>query len=351
MTTKQSLKQIYSKNFFIFLGVGFLPLVWKILEIALLSGFDNAINILGQLALINIIFKVFEETLLNPLYKTLSKNNFKTDEQKNAVAKKFLWVYIFITFAFTVLVFLLNRVIAKISCVPNDIFDKVIVFFNIYIFACGFGFIAKFLYTFNIINKDTKKMFIYFISKAFGTALLLLVFVPKFSLALGVNGVAIAELIVNVVTTCYLLITFPKTQKQQIDFDKQNYLKLTAFSFLETIIRNVVYYCVILVVINMLNNQDLYYVSNDYIWSFMLVPTLAQSTLVRQDIASNPSKPLKAYFINCLILLAFMGILTPFAMVVFKYIYALPNYLEYFYVLLKLLPFYIIFVFDSVIES
>ena len=60
MTNVKSLKKIYSKDFFIFLGVGFLPLVWKVLEIALLAGFANALNILGQLALIGIIFKVFE---------------------------------------------------------------------------------------------------------------------------------------------------------------------------------------------------------------------------------------------------------------------------------------------------
>ena len=78
MTKIKIIRKIYSKIFFILLGISFLPLIWKILEIALLSGFDNAIKILGQLSLLTIIFKVFEESLLNPLYKMFNKDYFIT---------------------------------------------------------------------------------------------------------------------------------------------------------------------------------------------------------------------------------------------------------------------------------
>ena len=62
------------------------------------------------------------------------------------------------------------------------------------------------------------------------------------------------------------------------------------FSFSETLIRNIVYYFVILVLLNVIDNQDLYFVSNEYIWSLMLVPTLAQSTLIKQRISNDNNK-------------------------------------------------------------
>lgn len=347
----KSLKKIYSKNFFIILGIGFLPLVWKFLEIALLAGFENSLKILGQLSLISIIFKVFEETLLNPLYKMFGKSILCSDEEKTYIAKKFLLFYFLSVLIFTILVFIFNKVIIEASQVPAYIFKDVFVFFKIYIVSCGFGIISKYLYTFNIINKNTKKMFLYFIIKSVGTAVLLLILVPKFSLGLGVNGVAIAELVVNVLTILYLLLSFPKSKKCEIIFNKKQYFKLLFFAFFETLIRNVVYYCVILVLLNMLDNQDLYFVSNEYIWSVMLVPTIAQNTLIKQEISNDPDTSLKPYFTNCIALIVFMLLLIPLSLFIFKDIYSLPNYLDYFYVLIKLFPCYIIFVFDSVIEA
>ena len=71
------LKKVYTKDYLILIGIGFLPLLWKILEITFLAPFENALKILGQIALISIIFKVFEESILNPLYKCFSKQNIE----------------------------------------------------------------------------------------------------------------------------------------------------------------------------------------------------------------------------------------------------------------------------------
>jgi hypothetical protein len=101
----------------------------------------------------------------------------------------------------------------------------------------------------------------------------------------------------------------------------------------------------------MLDNQDLYFISNEYIWSIMLIPVLSQSSLIKQDIANNKNYSLKPYFINSIFLITFMILLLPISLLVFKYIYNLDNYMAYFITLLKLFPCYIIFVIDSIIEA
>ena len=55
----ETIKKVYCKDYFILIGIGLLPLLWKVLEISLLSSFDNSLKILGQTALISIIFKIF----------------------------------------------------------------------------------------------------------------------------------------------------------------------------------------------------------------------------------------------------------------------------------------------------
>lgn len=333
------------------MGIGFLPLLWKILEIVFLTSFSDALKILGQMALIGIIFKVFEESLINPLYKTLSKQNFNTEEDKQTAIHKFLIFYSMATLIFTCLLFIFSKYIMQFSKVPNYIFNQTLEFLNLYVFACGFGVIAKFLYTCSLINKDRKKMFIYFLIKSVVTTILFLILIPKFTFGLGVNGVAIAELIINVATIVFLLNNKVSRSKQKVSINIKEYLKLFMFAFIETLIRNAVYYFVILVFLNMLDNQDLYFVSNEFIWSVMLVPTLAQSSLIKQNLSTDKQESIKPYFVNSFVLIIFILLLIPVAYLVFKYIYQLPNFLDYFLVLIKLLPCYIIFVFDSVVEA
>ena len=57
-----------------------------------MAPFENALKILGQIALISIIFKVFEESILNPLYKCFSKQNIDESQRQHFV-KKFLIYY------------------------------------------------------------------------------------------------------------------------------------------------------------------------------------------------------------------------------------------------------------------
>lgn len=347
----KTLKNLYTKEYWLLIGIGFLPLMWKILEITFLNSFPNALKILGQIALISIIFKIFEESILNPLYKILSKRNFNTQEEKHVLIRKFAKYYLIATILFTLLLFIFIKNILELSQIPSYIFDETLKFLKLYIIACGFGVISKFLYTCSLINKDSKKMFIYFLIKSVITTLLFICLVPKFSLGLGVNGIAITELIINVATIIFLINKNNKISKQKNTFNIKEYIRLFIFSLTETLIRNIVYYFVILVFLNMLDNQDLYFVSNEFIWSVMLVPTLAQSSLIKQDLSNNKQSSLKPYFINSVFLIAFMALLLPVALFVFKYAYRLSNYWDYFIVLIKLFPCYLIFVFDSVIEA
>lgn len=344
------MKKIYTKDYLILIGIGFLPLLWKILELTFLSSYDNALKILGQIALISIIFKVFEESILNPIYKCFSKQNINDENQRQYLVKKFLIYYFLITIVFTIVILFLSTYILKFSKVPDYIFNETLSFIKLYVVSCGLGVISKYLYTCSLIGKETKKMGWYLFIKSIITAILFVIFVPKFSFGFGVKGIAIAELVINIISIIYLSTHIKNINSQAIEFNYKEYFKLFVFSFVETLIRNIVYYFVILVFLNIIDNQDLYFVANDYIWSIMLVPVLAQSGIIKQELSLGNNN-LKPYFYNSIILILFMILLVPIALLIFKYVYTLSNYLDYFMVLLKLFPCYIIFVFDSIIEA
>ena len=220
------------------------------------------------------------------------------------------------------------------------------------VFANGVGIVVQYLFTFNLINKNSRGMFVYFLISSLATLLLGVLLIPRYALGLGANGLAISSLVVSVGQLVYFLLTMPKTIKNEnYYFDKKQYVKLCALSFIESLTRNLTYYFVVLVLINTLNNQDLYYIGNDFIWSIMLVPALAQNNYIKQNVSRNNNEKLKPYFMHSAFICAFVCLMVPVALFVFKYVFAFENYMEYFLTLIKLVPCYFIFVFDNVIES
>lgn len=348
---KGLLKRIYTKEYLLFLAIGFLPLIYKVFQIAFLNSFENAIKILGQMALIEIIFKIFQETIINPLFKILGKND-NAEEVKNYFAKKLLIVYSAICFAFTLAIFLLVEPIMNISQIPAEIYVSTKLFLQIMIFVNGINVIVQYLYTFNIINKNTKSIFVYFLISSLATLVLGIILIPKFTFGFGVIGLAISMLIVKVAQLIYFLFTIPKVvNNEKKHFDRGKYLKLCILSFFETLTRNLTYYFIVLVLLNTLNNQDLYFISNDFIWSVMLIPTIAQNDLIKQNVSQNNNESLRDYLLNSVIISIFIGLMIPVALILFKYVFKFTNYIDYFSTLLKLIPCYLIFIFDNVIES
>ena len=156
---KSFLKWIFTKEYILFLAIGFIPLIYKIFQIAFLNSFENAIKILGQMAFIEIIFKIFQETIINPLFKTLGKND-NSDENKNYYAKKLLLFYSITCAIFTIVIFFLIPPIMQISKIPTEILEKTKTFLQIMTFVYGTKIIVQYLYTFNILNKNSKSIFI-----------------------------------------------------------------------------------------------------------------------------------------------------------------------------------------------
>ena len=348
MTEKISLKKIYSKNYFIFIALEIIPLMWKILEIAFLGAFENGLKIIGQVVLFSILFKMFQETILTPLYKIFGKN--KQDNPVD-VKKCLLWVTIS-SFIFTAVIFILINPIMKMSHVPDYIFDQTASFMKIYVISCGFGVCVNYLYLNSVIKKDTKQMFVYLILKSVITAAMIIILVPSFSCNLGANGVAITELSINILALVYLIFkVFSNKTEQHKKINKKEYFKLMIISFLETFVRNVAYYFIILVFLNIIDSQELYYVANNYIWSIMLVPTLAQNSLIKQELAYDRQTEMKPFFINTIIIAVYMVVMLLSSIIVYKYIYNLSNYQQYFYATLALMPCYFVFIFDAVAES
>ena len=62
------------------------------------------------------------------------------------------------------------------------------------------------------------------------------------------------------------------------------------YSGFESFVRNFVYLLVVLRGMNLLHEQDVYWIANNFIWGWLLLPVLSLSELLRQDVATNHPK-------------------------------------------------------------
>ncbi|MFC2044675.1 MATE family efflux transporter [Chloroflexota bacterium] len=118
-----------------------------------------------------------------------------------------------------------------------------------------------------------------------------------FSLNLGVLGVAWAEIVSGsclFITTLILLrhIIFDKVKNFLSFFtlkDWRNYLRVGGWSGLDSLVRNVAYFFMIVRLLNLLGESSIggYYLAMHIIWSFLLVPILALTESTRVLIANH----------------------------------------------------------------
>lgn len=59
------------------------------------------------------------------------------------------------------------------------------------------------------------------------------------------------------------------------------------FSALDSLIRKSVYLLIVIRAINVLDQQALYWIANMFIWGWLLLPVLALSEMLKQDVSTN----------------------------------------------------------------
>ena len=67
----------------------------------------------------------------------------------------------------------------------------------------------------------------------------------------------------------------------------KTWTKQGLFSGLDSFIRNSVYLVVVIRAMNLLEKQDLYWIANGFIWNWLLLPVLALTEMLKQDVSTN----------------------------------------------------------------
>jgi hypothetical protein len=110
---------------------------------------------------------------------------------------------------------------------------------------------------------------------------------------LGVNGIGYSNIIVNTFLLIVSLLLLAKEKINIFAMSKFNFawvkefVRIGGISGVESLVRNVAYTVMIARMVNVVGEQGTYWVANNFIWGWLLLPVLQLGELIKQEVASD----------------------------------------------------------------
>ncbi|MGM8910149.1 MATE family Na+-driven efflux transporter [Psychrobacter sp. 1U1] len=283
---------------------------------------DAGINIASQILWLSLIYEIAQEALILPLFYLFGKSLSDKNEFENKVQTGFIVIFCFMSFLSAIL-FIYSQNIVIFMEQSRQIVEETTRYIRLETIAIMFATLVKYMTVVIIsLNKDKYIYGLLAVQMALSILLDSLFFGPlKYSLNMGVIGIALTNIIVNV---AILLATYISMRQYGLKLLSVNQMSFTwmkewwttgVFSGLESLVRNIAFIVMIIKMINMVEEQGNYWVANSFIWGWLLLPALALSELVKRDVGTdvnNIARNTKGYFSLGLIFVAIWCITIPY---------------------------------------
>ncbi len=357
---KERFKQLKSFNWCLFAALcalALIPAIYQTVRTFIISSNSQSgvFDIIGQMEWFDLINETLQAFLIIPLYSILSKI-FKNDTEnfaKHTFKTGLLTFIIYTLFSIGVLIY----GVVLIKSMNSDEIDisTVNAYLQLETIAFMIGIIVSFVnVVFVVVGKD-KNVYVFL---AIQTVLLLIVdfmLIPN----LGVYGIAVSNIIVNSILAMasFILLYLQKHikfcwfHKSDLPILKE-WGKVGVFSGIQQFIDNFIYAIMICKMVNMVAEQGNYWIANNFIWGWMLIPITALSEIIRRDCKDGYKglNQFNYYFIATAVVTVWaitIPLWTPF----YKYAENLQNAREIFLITIKLAPFYIAYAGSAIIDN
>jgi Na+-driven multidrug efflux pump len=292
----KSLKVINYRLYFSILLVMLFPTVYKTVRIFFLGDMpdDWGINIASQLAWAGLFYEVIQEALILPLFFLLGKSLLNKDEFENKVRSGLL-ITGMIYSAVSLVLIIFAREFVYLMAQDTKLIDASVHYIRLETIAALLSTLFRFMLVVLIVMKKDKYMYVTLVIQMLLSILLdaFLISNLSFSLKIGVNGVAISNIIVNFsnLFICVMLLLKEKIyifQKKKLSFTwVKEWFKIGKYSGLESLLRNLAFVIMIIRMVNLVSEQGSYWVTNNFIWQWLLLPALALHDLIQRDIGED----------------------------------------------------------------
>lgn len=357
----KALKTVNFRLWLAILAAMLLPTVYQTVRIYFLGDMpnDSGINIASQLQWVNLLYEIIQEALILPLFFLLGQSLNDRKEFANRV-RTGLAVTAVIYSIVSVVIIASARPLVVIMAQNEELIDATVSYVRLETVAALFSTLWRFMMTVLVTLKKDKYLYAVLAVQTLLSVLsdTFLVSDLPVSAKLGVNGIAITNIAVNVLILLFSLIILRKENIRLFDGQKlrfewmKEWFRVGKFSGLESLLRNLAFMVMVVRMVNIVAEQGNYWIANNFIWQWLLIPGLALADLVKKEIGEsreNISKKTFGYIVLTSIFaiawLASIPLWKPFL----QYVMNVSDYETVFNITLIETGFYITYLFNSCI--
>ena len=360
---KTSFSRINYKLFLALLVLGLAPTVYTTARVFFLGQLPGewSYSIAGQLSWVNLFYEILNEAIILPLFYFIGK----VKDDKRAFANRVrsgmlisLGVYAILGAA----VIIFAEPLLSLMATDTGIIDASATYIRIESVASILGVLAQFaLVALITVNKSR---YIYVLT---GARLVLSLTLDTFlvstlpvSLNLGVNGIAVTNIIVNLLLLAVSLVLLLAEKVnvfslERLDFSwAGEFIKIGGISGVESLVRNVAYMVMVARMVNVVGEQGTYWVANNFIWGWLLLPVLQLAELIKQETAAdreNIRKNSLGYFGITAIISALWFASIPAWKPFMTYVLGFDDVDKLFNLVLLLVGFYVLYAVQNVFDA
>ena len=293
---KLSLRRINYKLFFALLVLGLAPTVYTTVRVFFLGQMpgEYSFSIAGQLSWVNLLYEILNEAIILPLFYFVGKVKEDKLEFSNRVRTGML-ISLGVYAVLSAIVLIFAEPMLKLMATDARILEASASYIRIESIANIFAILTQFaLVALVTINKSK---YLYALT---GARLVLCLVSDTFlvsslpvSLNLGVNGIGYSNILVNALLLAVSIALLAKEKikvfsKAKLRFSwTKEFVKVGGISGVESLVRNVAYMVMIARMVNVVGEQGTYWVANNFIWGWLLLPVLQLGELVKQEVAAD----------------------------------------------------------------
>lgn len=291
-----SIRRINLRLYAALLVLGLAPTIYTTVRVFFLGTLpgEYAFSIAGQLSWVNLIYEILNEALILPLFYFIGKVRRDKNAFSNCVCSGLL-ICLGVYAVLSAVVIVFAEPLLRMMAADPSILTASAQYIRIESIANIFGILAQFALV-ALVSVDKSK-YLYILTGARLLACLVfdtfLVSSLPISLNLGVNGIGISNILVNGLLFAVSAMLLSKEnihvfRREKLSFRwAREFFKVGGISGLESFVRNIAYMVMVVRMVNVVGEQGTYWVANNFIWGWLLLPVLQLGELIKQEVAAE----------------------------------------------------------------
>lgn len=337
--------------FFALISYFLLPFIYQCAQTYLIVRIPSVdgLGIAGHIEWFDLIDETVEAFLVVSLYHVFNSVSGERGKLSFRI-RRALWISSALYAAFSLFVYLSVTNITGFMTGGED--KLVISYLRFETLAFLAGHLAAVFIVIFVTFGRPKYVYIIAVSKTAGIMFGDFVLIPRF----GVNGVAFANIAANAFLSVFCVILLLREKLPPSEKENGKWLAewavIGVFSGGQVFLDNVIYALVICKMVNAVSEQGNYWVANNFIWGFLLIPIFALDEIIKRE---NTPEAYPVYFKFLGYIILFWALSAVFWKPLLKYAMGIVDTGKILHILFTVMPFYIAYgagmVFNSIFVS